>query len=201
MPKSSRASDVLLHPWKSLRRWLKRIERQSANRRGGPWTRATEYALILALPVAGALSLLVDEIGVTTSSNPVARIRLGRERIDGPLIGSSIPVDADRAAWHVPVPVMEALPKEDRRDVRLRARRRRLHDPRPRPLRRGPRGEHLGRPRAPFSPAPPRALAPLSTTSLARVVTSAARPARAYLTYLDWGMGSTLMPEYLPNWW
>lgn len=116
MPKSSRVSDVILRPWKSLRRWLKRIERQSATRRGGPWTRATEYALILAFPVAGGLSLLIDELGVTTASTPVARIRLGRERIDGPLIGSSIPVDADRAPWHVPVPVMEVI--VERRTIR-----------------------------------------------------------------------------------
>ena len=117
MPKNSpRFLSLILHPLKSTRRWLKRIERQSATRSGGPWTRATEYALLLSLPVAGAVSLLVDELGVTVSSAPVARVRLGRERINGPLVGSSIPVEADSAPWHTPVPVMEVV--LERRTIR-----------------------------------------------------------------------------------
>lgn len=106
----------ILRPLKSTRRWLKRIERQSAARSGGPWTRATEYALLLSLPIAGALSLIVDELGVTVSSTQVARVRLGRERIDGPLVGSSVLVDADSAPWHTPVPVMEVV--LERRTIR-----------------------------------------------------------------------------------
>lgn len=116
MSKPSRSSNPLLHPFRSLRRWLKRIDRQSANRRGGPWTRATEYALVLSLPIAGVLSFIVDELGVTVSSTPIARIHLGRDRIDGPLIASVVPVDADRAPWRIPIPVAEIM--VERRTIR-----------------------------------------------------------------------------------
>lgn len=116
MSKPSRSSNPLLHPLRSLRRWLKRIDRQSANRRGGPWTRATEYALVLSLPIAGVLSFVVDELGVTVSSTPIARIHLGRDRVDGPFVASLVPIDADRAPWRIPVPVAEVM--LERRTIR-----------------------------------------------------------------------------------
>ena len=73
MPKSSRSSNPILKPWKALRRWLKRIDRQLATRQGGPWKRATEYALVFSLPVAILLAILVDELGVTVSTTPVKK--------------------------------------------------------------------------------------------------------------------------------
>lgn len=108
MSKSSRSS-LLLQPWRSLRRWLKRIDRQSATRQGGPWKRATEYALLFSLPIAIVLAILVDELGVTVSTTPVARVRLGRDLADGPLTGDVIPLDVDRAPWHFAVPVSEVV--------------------------------------------------------------------------------------------
>ena len=109
MSKSSRSSSLLLKPWKSFRRWLKRIDRQSATRRGGPWKRATEYALVLSLPIAMVLAFVVDELGVTVSAKPVARVRLGRDRVDGPITADVIPLEADRAPWHFPIPLGEVI--------------------------------------------------------------------------------------------
>jgi hypothetical protein len=88
---------------------LKRIDRQSATRRGGPWKRATEHALVFSLPIAMVIAILVDEIGVTVEATPVARVRLGRDRADGPLTGDAVPLEADHAPWHFPVPVCEVL--------------------------------------------------------------------------------------------
>ncbi len=109
MPKSSRSSNPILKPWKSLRRWLKRFDRQSATRQGGPWKRATEYALVFSLPVAILLAILVDELGVTVSTTPVAWVRLGRDLADGPLTGDVIPLEADRAPWRIAVPICEVV--------------------------------------------------------------------------------------------
>ena len=108
MSKSSRSS-LLLQPWRSLRRWLKRIDRQSATRQGGPWKRATEYALLFSLPIAILVAILVDELGVAVSTTPVARVRLGRDLADGPLAGDVVPLDMERAPWHFPVPVSEVV--------------------------------------------------------------------------------------------
>lgn len=116
MSRPSRASIPLLRPWKTLRRWLKRIDRQSASRSGGPWARATEYALILSLPIAIILAFVMDEFGVTVSSQPVVRVRLGRQSPDGPLIGRAIPLQADRVQWRFPIPVSEVV--IERRTVR-----------------------------------------------------------------------------------
>lgn len=88
---------------------MKRIERQSATRKGGPWTRATEYALLLALPASIVLALVLDEVGVAQRAEPIARVRLGLERTGGPLVGRSIPVDAERIPWSVTLPVAEVL--------------------------------------------------------------------------------------------
>lgn len=109
MPKSSRSRSPILRPWHGLRRWLKRIDRQSATRRGGPWTRATEYALVLALPASIVLALVLDEIGVSQRAEPIARVRLGLERTGGPLVGRSIPVDTERIPWSMTLPVAEVL--------------------------------------------------------------------------------------------
>ena len=71
---------------------------------------------MLSLPIAGVLSFVVDELGVTVSSTPIARIHLGRDRVDGPLVASLVPVDADRTPWRIPVPVAEVM--VERRTIR-----------------------------------------------------------------------------------
>ncbi len=109
MPKSRRARNPILRPWHGLRRWLKGIERHSATRRGGAWARATESALVLALPVAVVLAFALAEAGVRVGADPIARVRLGRMDVGGPLVGQSLALEAQRAPWGTPIPIGEVL--------------------------------------------------------------------------------------------
>ena len=64
---------------------------------------------MLALPTAIILALVLDEIGTTVRAEPIARVRLGRDRVDGPLIGRSIPVETERTPWTMTLPVAEVV--------------------------------------------------------------------------------------------
>ncbi len=108
MPSTRRSSSRLPAPIRRVRDWLRRIERESATRKGGPWTRATEWALILSLPIGGVLAFTLDELGDVEDREVVAAVRIGRSARDAPIDARSIPLDnRGSAVWRSPIPLAE----------------------------------------------------------------------------------------------
>jgi hypothetical protein len=108
LPSTRRSSSRLPAPIRRVRDWLRRIERESATRKGGPWTRATEWALILSLPIGGVLAFTLDELGDVEEREVVAAVRLGRAARDAPINARTIPLD-DRGStvWRDAIPLAE----------------------------------------------------------------------------------------------
>ncbi len=105
---STRRSSWLPRPVRRIRDWLRRIERESATRKGGPWTRATEWALILALPIGGLLAFTLDEIGDVEEREVVAAVRIGRSARTAPIDARSIPLeDRGSTVWRDAIPLAE----------------------------------------------------------------------------------------------
>ena len=91
-----------------MRDWLRRIERESATRKGGPWTRATEWALILALPIAGVLAFALDELGDVEEREVIAVLRVGRRDRGAPITARVIPIEErGSTVWSETVPLAE----------------------------------------------------------------------------------------------
>lgn len=109
MARSSR----LPRPLRRLRDWLRGIERHSATRRGGSWTRATEWALVLSLPIGGVLAFALDEVGSLESREIVAVLRIGRDAPDAPVTARALPLEdyapGRATGWSSPIPLAEVL--------------------------------------------------------------------------------------------
>ncbi len=107
---STRSPAWLPGPIRRIHRWLRRIERESATRPGGPYTRATEWALILSLPIGGLLAFTLDELGTVENREVVAVVRLGRASRTAPIEARSIPLEEQgRAVWRDAIPLAEVL--------------------------------------------------------------------------------------------
>jgi len=95
-------------PIRKLRDWLRRIERESATRKGGPWTRATEWALILSFPLGIMLAFTLDEVGKIEEREVVAVLRIGRNGRQGPIQARTIPAEnRGSTVWRDAIPLAE----------------------------------------------------------------------------------------------
>jgi hypothetical protein len=95
-------------PVRKTRDWLRRIERESASRKGGRWTRATEWALILSFPLGIVLAFALDEVGEVEEREVVAVLRVGRDRRQGPIRVRTIPAeDRGSTVWRDAIPLAE----------------------------------------------------------------------------------------------
>ncbi len=104
------------HPWwmprpvRGIRDWLRRIERESATRKGGRWTRATEWALILSFPLGIVLAFTLDEVGRLENREVVAVLRIGRSDRRSPIQAREIPLDArGSTVWRDAIPLAEVV--------------------------------------------------------------------------------------------
>jgi hypothetical protein len=90
----------VLHPVKSIRRWLRRIRYHSASRPRGRWTAAMDLAPVVALglavPVAAAAHAVVQRAGTTLAAQGV----LARQGQAGwrAVMGEDRPMDPQRLA-------------------------------------------------------------------------------------------------------
>ena len=107
MSRSSRSSH-LPRPIRRVRDWLRGIERHSAARTGGVWARATEWALILSLPIGVGLAIGLDELGTSEDAEIVAVVRLGRQDRAAPIDAKSIPIEErGSSVWRDAIPLAE----------------------------------------------------------------------------------------------
>ncbi len=93
------------NPIRRIRRWLTDIERHSATRPGGPWRRATEYALVASLPVAVTLSVFLDDLGVTVDRDRSVRFRVGLPTADAAPTATRIQPEYEHRPWAMTVPL------------------------------------------------------------------------------------------------
>lgn len=93
------------NPFRILRRRLAEVERNSATRPGSRWRRATEYALLLSLPIAILLTILLDDLGVTVDRDRSVRFRVGRDAVDGPATVVQHDAEQDHHPWSMTLPL------------------------------------------------------------------------------------------------
>ena len=93
------------NPIHRLRRRLSDIERNSATRPGGPWRRATEYALFFTLPVAILLTFAFDGLEITVDRDEAARFRVGQDASGGDWSVVRVNPEDDRRPWAMTLPI------------------------------------------------------------------------------------------------